>query len=81
MPDEEKKQITYMPDRESPARGNARIFDFGTKGRIELAPGVNYFSETALLLLASDSDFQTIVKQGAIQLPEGYTLPELEQAK
>lgn len=82
MPEtEEKKQITYMPDRESPARSNGRIFDFGEKGRVELSPGVNYFSEDGLTLLASDSDFQTIVQQGAIQLPEGYSLPDLETAK
>lgn len=81
MPETEQISLTYMPERESPARSNGRIFDYGKKGRIELTPGINSFSPLSLTMLAADQDFQTIVKQGAITLPESYTLPTVEAAK
>lgn len=81
MPEKEQKEVTYFPDREVPARSNSRVFDFGLKGRIELAPGTNLYSEEALTMLAADTDYQTLVKIGAVQLPEGYTPPEPEQAQ
>lgn len=81
MPETEQISLTYMPERESPARSNGRIFDYGKKGRIELTPGINSFSPLSLTMLAADQDFQTIIKQGAITLPESYTLPTVEAAK
>ena len=73
--------ITYFPERELPARTNLRIFDFGSKGRVELMPGSTDVSDEALMMLATDQDFQTLVKNQVIVLPEGVQLMEQEQAQ